>query len=230
MLGVWAHPDDETYLMAGLMADGVRRGERVVCVTATRGELGSFDEERWPTATLGKVRQAELERCLEILGVREHHWLDYPDGGVADVPRDEGLGKVLHLVEEIRPMSVFTFGPDGMTGHTDHKTVSAWATEAFEEAAPPGATLFHATQTPEWAAEFVPQMNRFNVFMEEGTPPVTPRDRLGLLFDLSPELIELKLKAIEAHTSQIEGMMAAFGADFFRRAMMAEFFVLASQR
>ena len=41
LLGVWAHPDDETYLVAGLMAQAVRDGHRVVCVTATRGEEGS---------------------------------------------------------------------------------------------------------------------------------------------------------------------------------------------
>ena len=46
LLGIWAHPDDETYLAAGLMAQAVRDGRRVVCVTATRGEGGSMDEER----------------------------------------------------------------------------------------------------------------------------------------------------------------------------------------
>ena len=35
LLGIWAHPDDECYLSAGLMADAVRHGHRVVCVTAT---------------------------------------------------------------------------------------------------------------------------------------------------------------------------------------------------
>lgn len=40
ILGVWAHPDDETYLMAGLAARAVRSGSRVVIVTATRGEGG----------------------------------------------------------------------------------------------------------------------------------------------------------------------------------------------
>ena len=88
----------------------------------------------------------------------------------------------------------------------------------------------YATQTPEWAAEFVPVMNRFNVFMEAGTPPVTPREELGLLFELSPELVELKLRAIEAHTSQVEGMLNAFGQDFFREAHKAEFFKLAAER
>ena len=79
ILGVWAHPDDEAYLSAGLMARAVRNGSRVVCVTATRGEGGSMDEEAWPPERMGEVRTAELERCLRILGVQEHHWLDLPD-------------------------------------------------------------------------------------------------------------------------------------------------------
>src|SRR5919201_5846724 len=135
LLGVWAHPDDETYLSAGLMAYGVRRGHRVVCVTATRGEEGSFDEERWPTATMGKVREAELMRSLEILGVREHYWLDYYDGTCHRVDRDEAVGKIRGIMAEVDPDSVFTFGPEGMTGHSDHKAVCGWTTEAFREVA-----------------------------------------------------------------------------------------------
>ena len=82
LLGIWAHPDDETYLTAGLMAQAVRDGRRVVCVTATRGEGGSMDEERWPPATMGAVRTAELLRSMEILGVTEHRFLEGPVDGV----------------------------------------------------------------------------------------------------------------------------------------------------
>ena len=42
ILGVWAHPDDDIYLSAGLMAAAVEAGQRVVDVTATRGEGGSM--------------------------------------------------------------------------------------------------------------------------------------------------------------------------------------------
>src|SRR5437870_2544177 len=226
MLGVWAHPDDETYLTAGLMAQGVRDGRPVVCVTATRGEEGSWDEERWPAAEMGRVRDAELMESLRILGVTEHRWLDYPDGGCADVPEDEGVSRIRAIIEEVRPDSVFSFGPDGMTDHPDHKATCAWATAAFEQAAEPGARLYYATMTPEWAKEFVPRMNKFNVFMSPDTPPVTPRGELAIDFPLSDELLALKLKAIEAHVSQVEGMLTAFGHDFFREAHKAEFFRL----
>lgn len=230
VLGVWAHPDDETYLTAGLMALTARRGNRVVCVTATRGEEGSWDEERWSTATLGKVREAELMRSLEILGVTEHHWLDYYDGTCDSVDPEEGTGRIQKLIEEIRPSSVFTFGPDGMTGHADHKAVCAWTTRAFARAAPAGARLYYATITPEWAEEFVPRMNQFNVFMEPGTPPITQRGDLAIDFELPPDVLDLKIAAIEAHVSQVEGMLNTFGDDFFRAGYKAEFFLLAAER
>lgn len=230
MLGVWAHPDDETYLSAGLMANAVRRGDRVVCVTATRGEEGSWDEERWPTAEMGKVREAEMMESLAILGVTEHHWLDYYDGRCDQVPFEEGVDRVQAFMANAQPRSVFTFGPDGMTGHPDHKAVSAWTAEAFRRAAPAGARLYQATMTPAWAAEFVPRFNQFNVFMEEGTPPVTPEEDLAVHFRLPADLIELKLRAIAAHVSQVEGMMNAFGEDVFREGNKAEFFRLAAEK
>jgi LmbE family N-acetylglucosaminyl deacetylase len=165
---------------------------------------------------------------LGILGVTDHRWMDYHDGACAAVGHEEGVEKVQRIIEEVRPMSVLTFGPDGMTGHTDHKAVCSWATEAFSRTAPGGARLFYATTTPEWADRFVPTMNRFNVFMEPGTPPVTPPDELAIQFALTPELLELKLEAIAAHESQVEGMMQAFGRDFFREAHATETFRLGS--
>ena len=229
MLGVWAHPDDEAYLTAGLMARGVRAGSRVVCVTATKGEGGSWDEKRWPSARMGEVRAQELEASLAILGVNEHHWLGYIDGTCSDVPPEEGTARVQAFIEDIRPDSVLTFGPDGMTDHPDHKAVSAWATAAFEAAAPPGSKLYYATVTPEWADEFVPRWNKFNVFAP-GFPVVTPAEALAISYVLPPEDLELKVKAIETHVSQVEYMLRYFGDDFFREAHKAEIFRLAAAR
>jgi LmbE family N-acetylglucosaminyl deacetylase len=229
MLGVWAHPDDESYLTAALMARAVRNGSRVVCVTATKGEGGSWDEERWPSATMGDVRAAELETCLAILGVREHHWLGYLDGGCADVPADEGVAKVRAFMEAVQPDSVFTFGPDGMTDHADHKAVCAWTTTAFEAVAKPGAKLYYATATPAWAEEFVPRLNKFNVFAP-GFPPTTAADELAINYVIPADDLELKLKAIEAHVSQVEYMLKYFGEDFFREAHKIEIFRLAAER
>ena len=229
VLGVWAHPDDETYLAAGIMAQAVRDGSRVVCVTATRGEGGSMDEERWPSATMGDVREKELLRGLEILGVTEHEFLDMPDVDMDTPLPEEGAARVIRIVRDVQPQTVLSFGPDGMTGHVAHMSVSRWATDAFRDAAPPGAKLYHAAYPQEWADEFVPEMNRFDVF-RPGTPPVYPREELGLVFELPPDILELKLAAIQEHVSQVGGMVDAFGADFFRRSMHDEYFRLVDEK
>ena len=90
VLGIWAHPDDEAYLSGGLMALARDHGSRVVCVTATRGELGTPDPETWPPERLAAERTGELARCLAILGVTEHHWLGYRDGECAAVDTVRG--------------------------------------------------------------------------------------------------------------------------------------------
>jgi LmbE family N-acetylglucosaminyl deacetylase len=225
ILGVWAHPDDEAFLASGLMADSVRKGDRVVCVTATRGELGSWDEVRWPSESMGEVRETELEESLAILGVTEHVWLDYPDGGCAEVPLDEAEARVASIVEEVEPDSVLTFGPEGMTGHPDHEAVSAWATEAFHRAAGSGARLFYATKTPEYMERLGPVLGA--VVFAPDNPPVTARDDLGIDFELPEDILELKMEALAAHRSQVQGLLAVFGPELFREDASAEWFRLA---
>lgn len=229
ILGVWAHPDDETYLSGGLMASAVRADSRVVCITATRGEAGSRDEERWPSAEIAGVREAELAAALRILGVGEHHWLGYPDGGCASVAHEEAEGRIARIMAAVQPDSVLTFGPDGMTGHPDHIAVSDWTTQAFRRAAPPGARLLYATTTPEWVERFVARLSAANVFAE-GTPPITAPEDLAVDFRLDPALLHLKVAAIKKQVSQVEDLIALFGEDFLRASQTQEAFRLAEVR
>jgi LmbE family N-acetylglucosaminyl deacetylase len=66
--------------------------------------------------------------------------------------------------------------------------------------------------------------------MSDDTPPVASLEELAIVYELSPEELEQKLEAIDAHESQVEGMMNAFGRDFFRRAHRAETFRLAETK
>ena len=184
-----------------------------------------MDEERWPSATMGQVRDAELMACLELLGVTEHHWLDLPDIDMDTGLPGSGYAEVRAIMDEVEPDTVLTFGPDGMTDHAAHKSVSEWSTRALAEVGKPGARVHYATATPEWAAEFVAIYNRFDVF-RPGTPPVTPHEELSIDFPLPPDLLDLKLRAIQLHESQVGGMVQAFGEDIFARAMKAEWFRL----
>ncbi|MEU8108839.1 PIG-L deacetylase family protein [Nonomuraea muscovyensis] len=214
ILGVWAHPDDEAYLSGGLMAMARDHGSRVVCVTATRGELGTPHPEEWPPDRLAAARAEELARCLEILGVDEHHWLGYRDGGCAAAPAPAAVARLCDVIERVRPDTVLTFGPDGITGHPDHQAVSAWTTAAFESSAPPGARLLYATfaerRTSSWGA-----LNDSLGIFPPGYPIMTPGHRLAVDLVLDARTAARKVRALAAQETQTRELIAVMGVGRF---------------
>jgi len=226
VLGVWAHPDDEAYLSGGLMALARDAGSRVVCVTATRGELGTPEADAWPPQRLAAERTVELARCLEILGVTEHHWLGYRDGECPRIEPADAVGRLSELIERVRPDTVLTFGPDGITGHPDHQTVSAWTTKAFDRAAPRGARLLYAA-LPE------PHMRRWRGLGEElgiylpGYPVVTPAERLAIDLELDPHTAARKVRALAAQATQTSGLIASIGVERYTAWVGVESFTAA---
>jgi LmbE family N-acetylglucosaminyl deacetylase len=227
VLGIWAHPDDEAYLSGGLMAMSRDLGSRVVCVTATRGELGTPDPEVWPPHRLAAERTGELARCLEILGVTEHRWLGYRDGECAQVGTSDAVTALCELIEEVRPDTVLTFGPDGITGHPDHQTISAWTTKAFERAAEPGARLLYAALSEPWMRRWRSLGDSLGVYLP-GYPIVTPTRRLGIDLELDPDTAARKVRALMAQTTQTAGLIAALGVDRYTAWVGAESFATAS--
>jgi LmbE family N-acetylglucosaminyl deacetylase len=220
LLGVWAHPDDEAYLSAGLMAGFRSRGERVVMVTATAGERGTSDPEAWPPARLAAVRRAELRASLTALGVHEHHVLDFEDGRCGE--RD-GSGQIARLMAEVAPDLIVTFGPDGMTGHPDHRAVSAWTTTAWASARPE-AELWYATLTPGFHRRWGALNDRAGLWAEQPEPPCTPRGGLAAELRLTDELLDAKIAALRAHASQTRALEALVGPSTFREWWRTEWF------
>jgi LmbE family N-acetylglucosaminyl deacetylase len=224
ILGVWAHPDDEAFLSAGLMAMAVDSGSRVVCVTATRGEAGTPDPEHCPPEAMAAIREREMAESLAILGVREHHWLDYRDGECADVEVDEAAAKIVPIIEEVRPDTILTFGPEGFTDHPDHKAVNTWLLDAHHRSRGATARRIHfAAQTPDWVDEHGAVMLAAGVF-PPGFPPRTPVRELSIDAFLPTEVNERKVRALRAQGSQIESLVQALGLPTFTTAFATERF------
>lgn len=222
LLTVWAHPDDETYLAGGLSAALRDAGHRVVCVTATRGEAADPDATPGERAALAAVRTRELDAALALLGVEEHHWLDHPDGGCAEADADEVAAKLACLVDEVRPDTVVTFGPDGFTGHPDHRTVSGWVDRALALAAAQ-PTLLHAVAV-EPAVD--PSLDEdFGVF-ELGRPRICGPDELSVTLPLTGAALDRKVAALLLQESQTAGLVAAVGLDRFRAWVATEHFAV----
>ena len=227
ILGIWAHPDDEAYLSGGLMAMARDNGSRVVCVTATRGELGTPDPVAWPPHRLATARTGELARCLEILGVTEHHWLGYRDGECATVHAADAVAQLCGVIGRVGPDTVLTFGPDGITGHPDHQAVSAWTAAAFDRAAPSGARLLHAAvaqrRAPRWSA-----LNEKLDIFPPGYPITTPAQRLAVDLVLDPDTAARKVRALAAQATQTDGLIGTMGVDCYTARVGDESFVEAA--
>jgi LmbE family N-acetylglucosaminyl deacetylase len=222
VLTVWAHPDDEAYLAGGLLAGLTDAGMRAVCVTATRGESADPAASAGERAALAAVRTRELAEALAVLGVTEHHWLGLPDGGCADVDSEVPLACLLHLLDETRPDTVLTFGPDGFTGHPDHRAVSRWVELALERSAASPA-LLHAVLPEEVVERDRALVEEFGVY-ELGRPRVCAPAELAVRLPLNGDLLDRKVEALLRQESQTSGLVAAIGLDRFREWVALEAF------
>jgi LmbE family N-acetylglucosaminyl deacetylase len=157
------------------------------------------------------------------VGVREHTVLGLPDGGCAAVPPGDGAAVVGRWIAAVRPDTIVTFGPEGMTGHDDHRAVHRWVTDAWRQAGEPG-TLLYATLTPAFHARWG-QLNE-QVGLWEGEPPCTAETDVALTVDCTT-VIDRKVAALDAHASQTAALAEAVGHGTLRDWWATEWFVAA---
>jgi len=131
LLGVFAHPDDEAYSLAGSMARLTDEGVSVSLVTFTRGEAGQIAEGSGATReNLGEVREGELRAACAIVGVTDVRIVGTADGGTE--ANDAGVTVIADAMRELQPRVVVTMEPHGVTNHPDHIAVSKMTTDAFD--------------------------------------------------------------------------------------------------
>jgi LmbE family N-acetylglucosaminyl deacetylase len=217
MLGVWAHPDDESYLSAVLMSRVLKVGGRVVLATATRGEAGGLGDPD----ELGALRERELRAAMSSLCVRDVRLLGYADGQCSSVDPERAVDSIVELIEDVRPDIIVTFGPDGITSHPDHIAVSKWTTAA---AASVGhERLLYATMTDDFVRRHDVLHSRLGVWMGDEPRTVAHAD-LALHLVPTPRERELKGRALRAHASQVSIITDLIGAEAFDGWWVDEYF------
>lgn len=225
ILGVWAHPDDETFASGALMAAAVENGQRVICLTATKGEAGVQDESRWPANKLGEIRAKELEAGLKILGVTEHHWLTYKDGCCWEAEPDEAIACICDYINRFKPDTILTFGPDGMTGHPDHRTVCTWASAACRQTAE-AVTVYHAVQTKDQYEHYLQKLDKqFNIFFNIAKPHLAEDGDCDIVFMPTKGQQEKKYRALEAMPSQYALYFKRADKELICRSLIPEAFI-----
>jgi len=129
LLGVFAHPDDETLCAGGTFAKYASAGAEVRVISLTKGGAGQIRDASAATrSTLPAVRERELDAAGKELGLIETRCLDYLDGGLSEIDSQVLVELASELISGIEPDVVITFAPDGFSGHPDHTTVGAAVT------------------------------------------------------------------------------------------------------
>lgn len=219
---VVAHPADEAFGFGGAIASAAAEGAYVVVVCATRGWFDPRLAAKSPAPggknrdvkdaaviwrNLDTVREDELRRSVAVLGVRVVRQLDYAEGELDREDFDHLVGRLVEPIRMHRPEVILSFGPDGVTGDTDHVVLSRAVRAAYERAAQP---LAYEDDLEEdqvaWRAAKLYQL-------------VVPAAQLASLEDRAPaeygsgadegtvtielgEMAQLKLAAITRHVTQ----------------------------
>jgi LmbE family N-acetylglucosaminyl deacetylase len=229
LIGVFAHPDDESLLAGGLLAACSDAGLDPVVVCATRGEAGpSAGVNSRPE--LAATRAAELRRACDALGVADLHILDHPDGMISE--RSHEVTKELaELFAAAPPAAVVTFDAVGLYHHPDHVAVHDAVVRAVASQGS-HVRLYFATLPAGLLAEVVAAASEDagdlhtwgidpNAF---GIPPA----EITTVLDVRRYLAR-KLRALRSHESQLDdrNVFRSLRPDLAERLLGHEHFVAA---
>jgi LmbE family N-acetylglucosaminyl deacetylase len=209
LLGVFAHPDDESLVAGGALAACAAAGIDVALLCVTRGELGPIAEAGLATReTLAAVREAELRAAGRALGVSAVECLGYPDGGLQWCDGNALVADLGGALRRWRPSAVITFGPEGLYWHRDHLAVHAVTLAAVDAAAGEGFApgVYYATWPRGWAGELVAAVAaRGGAADLWGLHPDdfgAPAASITTALDVRP-FLAAKLRALRSHRSQL---------------------------
>jgi LmbE family N-acetylglucosaminyl deacetylase len=130
---IFAHPDDETFCVGGIVAKYAEAGIPIDLFCATNGDAGkSASVPVSSREELAALRRSELRAACDILGIGEIKLAGYPDGGLETVEPKKLIGDIVAFIRRTQPSVILGFGPEGApTGHRDHTAMSRATTAAF---------------------------------------------------------------------------------------------------
>jgi LmbE family N-acetylglucosaminyl deacetylase len=150
LLIAYAHPDDESFGLGGLIARYVKQGVDVYLICATNGDVGTVAPEMLDGYnSVAERRLAELDCANEILRFKAIFKFGYKDSGMMNsetskdanclwsAPAEDVTRRVVEVMRQIKPQVVITFNKYGGYGHPDHIAIQRATTDAFHLAGDP---------------------------------------------------------------------------------------------
>lgn len=189
ILVVFPHPDDEAFGVAGTVALARKIGTPVTYVCGTLGEMGrNMGRPLFANReTLPQIRKNELEEVARVLDIQDLRMLGLRDKTLEFLDEEEFAGKIKAIIDEVKPTYIITHYP-GYAVHPDHNAT--------------GAAVVRAVSKMPESERPVVLAHAFSNDCREvlGEPDVV------IHID---EVKNTKIAALQAHRSQIEGMIGS---------------------
>jgi LmbE family N-acetylglucosaminyl deacetylase len=199
------HPDDGESGCGGTVAKWSRQGCEVLYVVCTNGDKGSSDPEM-TSERLAAIRETEQRNAAAVLGVKDIVFLRYGDGELEDTR--EFRGQLVEQVRRFRPEVVFAMDPRRFShSHRDHRISGQTALDACF---PFARDVLHY---PEHLRAGLETHKVPTVLLWGSEQP-------DVVIDIG-ETVDLKMRALAAHESQLSSDMARIEAFAKRRAESA---------
>jgi LmbE family N-acetylglucosaminyl deacetylase len=207
LVAVLAHADDEGPI-APLFSRYAREGVQAYMIIVSDGIAGAGQQGHIPRPDSGPIgdqlvsARVEEARCAaSALGAHPPILLGFPDGELGDYTADRSLiyrvtQRIADELQRLRPDVVITWGPDGGTGHPDHRIVSSIVTQ-LQRTGAPGVPerLFYMSLPVESMRAMNPQ---------RGEPPlVVPQAKyFTTKVSFAPEDLDAAKRSMACHRTQ----------------------------
>ena len=190
VLVVTAHPDDSEFGAGGTVAKFVREGKHVSYCIVTNGNKGSSDRSMTPER-IARIREEEQRAAARVLGVETIDFLGFPDCEVEDT-RETRMA-VTAAIRRHRPDRLIIQNPNRTknlgASHRDHRIVAGIALDCVYPLARDHMAF------PELAAQGLEPHKVREIYLMQWDNP-------HIVVDIT-EVMDLKLKALACHVSQV---------------------------
>ncbi len=218
LLAIYAHPADESFVIAGTLLKYSAAGIKTALICAT---CDTIDAQR--SGLIFNPKRA-LQTACDILRVDDLSVLDYRSGELVHADALEVIGHLVYHIRRLQPQVVVTFEESGIRGNPDHAAIHRLAVSAFFRA---NDLAWYPEQMQEGLRPYQPQKLYVHVlgslrsnppstgFVERGAQPV-------LRITLDDDHLDIKLAAIRAY--QNEPKAAVILNEAVREALRVEGF------
>jgi LmbE family N-acetylglucosaminyl deacetylase len=195
VMSIHAHPDDQEFTVAGMLAKWARAGSEIMTVCITSGDAGSNEKTDPDMAKhkLAQIREEEQRNACRVLGVQHVEFLHYPDGVLQ--PTLELRRDLTRVIRKYKPDVVVCGDPtvrfygNSYMNHPDHRVA---ADVALDAVFPSAGTRFIF---PELLAEGFEPHEVKKVFVHGAEKGETYIDIEAVL--------DVKIAALKEHKSQL---------------------------